>query len=420
MPWLRNVLAYVAFTLALPMVIAHPKLRRGYRQRFGLYRARELPGADGPRVWMHGASAGDVLALLPTIRALRERLPEVQVIISTTTNTGWAMAKRYRDELASVVYQPYDLPGSVARALRKIRPDVLVVEYTELWPQLIFGAHRAGARLVLHNGRFSRARLPRYRTLFRLVGDLLTPFSALLLRDEDEAESARMLGATEEQIRVTGNTKFDNLPTEPPEAKRQELSHAVAADAGDLIWVAGSTHEGEDEALLRIFAKLRKAHANLRLVIAPRYIDRATRIEQLCDRHSLSHRRRTADGARSDVVILDTIGELATLYALADVVFVGGSFTSRGGQNILEPAACGKPVLFGPHMENFADAVKLLLGRGGVQVADEEQLERVLDDLLRRESYRQELGVLAKGMVASVRGAAKRNAKEIVAALASG
>ncbi len=414
---LRALLSYIAFWVALPVLIAHPKLRRGYRQRLGFYRDDELAIGDGPRVWMHGASAGDVLALIPTVRALRALRPEIRVVITTTTNTGRAMANKFRDELASVLYQPYDIPGAVLRGLRRLRPDVLVLEYTELWPQLITQAERRGVAVVLHNGRFSSERLYRYRWLFRIAGQLPAKLRLALMRDEIGAEAARALGAPPERVRVTGNTKFDNLPKEPGTEALRSLRESLGLSEDALVWVAGSTHEGEEETLFEIYGRLQKDCPKLRLVLAPRYVDRADRLEAQCRRMGLSVSRRSRGGGGEGVVLLDTIGELATAYALGDVVFVGGSFIERGGQNILEPAAHGKPVLFGPHMENFADSVTLLLGRGGIQVSNPEQLERVLADLLQRPEHREELGTMARELVQRQSGAAERNAHAIAALL---
>ncbi|MEL6546027.1 MAG: glycosyltransferase N-terminal domain-containing protein, partial [Myxococcota bacterium] len=258
MTLVRALLSYVVFVLALPILIAHPKLRRGYRQRLGWYRKREIPTAPGPRVWMHGASAGDVLALIPTVRALKSMRPDTQVMISTTTNTGRAMAMKFKDEIASVVYQPYDIPGAVNRALARLKPDVLVLEYTELWPQLIHRSGRRGVSVVLHNGRFSGQRLYRYRWLFRIAGNVLAGLSALLMRDEIGAESARALGAPDERVRVTGNTKFDNLPQPPSPDALVALREALGLQADALVWVAGSTHEGEEELLFPIFLRVRE------------------------------------------------------------------------------------------------------------------------------------------------------------------
>jgi 3-deoxy-D-manno-octulosonic-acid transferase len=363
---------------------------------------------------LHGASAGDVLALMPLVRELRARASDIQIVVSTITNSGRAISERERDAFAAITYLPYDLPGAVRRALDRIRPNLLVLEYTELWPQLIHAAADRDIPVVLHNGRFSRARIGRYRWLFAITGNLLRRFAALLMRDETEADAARRLGAPATAVHVTGNTKFDNLGTAPPSDKVGELRDAAGYSEEQIIWVAGSTHDGEEEPLLDVFVALREEHENLRLIIAPRYVERVDKIASLAQRRNLTARRRSDPGPAPDVFLLDTIGELASCYALADLVFVGGSFVDRGGQNILEPAACSKPVVFGPNMQNFADSVQVLLGRGGVQVSSPAQLQRVMGDLLRRPDHRLELGRLAGTQVTRARGAASRNAEVIV------
>lgn len=417
MRWLAALLAYPLFWVALPFLLTHPKLRHGFKRRLGIYPKNWPQVGEGRRIWLHGASAGDVLALMPLVRELHERAPGIQIIVSTITNSGCAMAERERAAFAAITYLPYDLPGSVRRALDRIRPDVLVLEYTELWPQLVHAAADRGIPLVLHNGRFSQARLGRYRWLFGVAGNLLRRFTALLMRNENEAEAARRLGAPEPALRVTGNTKFDNLGSAPPSAKVDELRVAAAFGDEHLVWVAGSTHDGEEELLLDVFTSLRQQFANLRMIIAPRYVERADKVAALARKRGLSVRRRSEPGQPPDLLVLDTIGELAACYMLGDLVFVGGSFVDRGGQNILEPAACSKPVLFGPNMQNFADSVQVLLGRGGVQVASPGQLERVMTDLLHRPEHREELGRLASMQVTKARGAAARNAEVIVALL---
>jgi 3-deoxy-D-manno-octulosonic-acid transferase len=421
MPLLLGALAYLAFGLALPFLLFHPKLKEGVRDRLGLHPAGWPPlAADRPRVWIHGASAGDVLALMPLVRELRALRPDVQVIASTITNSGRAIIERESREFAAVTYLPYDLPGAVKRTLERIRPDVLVLEYTELWPHLIRAAAARGVKVVLHNGRFSPENLGRYRTLFALTGNLLNRMRLLLMRDDSEAERARQLGASPEAVHVTGNTKFDNLVRDPNPEKLAELRRVVALPAGARLWVAGSTHEGEEELLLDVFVALRKKHPELVLLVAPRYTERGERVKGLAKRAGLRVRLRSeSSGGAADVIVLDTIGELAACYAMADLVFVGGSFVERGGQNILEPAACGRPVLFGPHMQNFADSVQVLLGRGGIQAASKEQLERVMLDLLARPDHCRELGELAREQVSRVRGAATRNAELIARLFAS-
>jgi 3-deoxy-D-manno-octulosonic-acid transferase len=413
---LRRLVAYLLFWLGLPVLLGHPKLRLGFQRRLGLHPPGWPQLEPGPRIWLHGASAGDVLALKPLARELVLLRPDARLVATTITNSGQAMAAKLDGTFAAVTFAPWDVPGPVARTLRRVDPKVLVLEYTELWPELIDSAHRRGVRLVLHNGRFSAERLNGYRWLFAVTGNLLRCFDLLLMRDEYEAERARRLGAPPERVFVTGNTKFDNLVVEVSEERRQELAQALAVPPGCRLWVAGSTHEGEEELLLDTYVRLRRRFPDLHLCIAPRYVERAGKVVGLANRRGLRARLRTAAPAPAEVVVVDTIGELVACYSLADLVFVGGSFVTRGGQNILEPAACARPVLFGPHMENFTDGVQVLLGRGGLQVASPEQLGRVLEDLLGRESYRRELGEMARAQVTTVRGAARRNA-ELVAGL---
>ena len=418
---LLTCMSYLFFIVALPFLLTHPKLRQGLRVRLGLDNpipARRPHNQPNPcRIWMHGASAGDVLALLPTVRALKGARQDLDVVISTTTNSGRAMAERQGDLFLAVTYFPYDIPYAVRRALRHIDPDVLVFEYTELWPQLVRTAARRKIPMVLHNGRLSERSKRRYKWLFGLTGNLLEHLSLLLMRDADEAERVLSLGAPPRRVHITGNTKFDSVAARPSQAKIDELARHIAFPPGAPVWVAGSTHDGEEEIILDVYHRLRRTSPSLRLVLAPRYTERCERIATYVARRGLSSRLRSRAGPPADVFILNTIGELSTCYALATLVFVGGSFVARGGQNILEPAGCGKPVLFGPFMHNFADSVQVLLGRGGIQVANGEQLYRVMADLLAHPAHRQELGDTAHAQVGNVRGAAQRNALLIGALL---
>jgi 3-deoxy-D-manno-octulosonic-acid transferase len=211
---------------------------------------------------------------------------------------------------------------------------------------------------------------------------------------------------------VTGNTKFDALAVSVPPGEDAGLREALALGS-ERLWVCGSTHEGEEAGLLRVFRVLRQEHRDLRLLIAPRYIERAQRVLALARSMGLDARLRSQPGGPAEVIVLDTIGELVRVYQLATVVFVGGSFGRRGGQNILEPAACGKPVLFGPRMENFQDSVQVLVGRGGLQVKDTLALLRLLGDLLARPDELRKLGDLAREAVSAVRGASARDARLI-------
>ncbi|MBK8011412.1 MAG: 3-deoxy-D-manno-octulosonic acid transferase [Deltaproteobacteria bacterium] len=417
---LYQIASYVLFALLFPIILLHPKLRNGVRRRFGFYGAGPRPWppsrvGGGPRIWLHGASAGDLLAISPVAEEIRERCPNATVIISTMTNSGHAMAKgRLRDMGDAVTFVPYDLAGATRRAMAAIQPDLLVLEYAELWPNLIEAAKASGARVALTNGRLNERLVARYRLLHAIFGNQLQKLDLLLMREPMEAERAQLLGAPKSRVRATGNTKFDHVARPAPPTHLQTLRACLDAADGPL-WVAGSTHEGEERMLLDCFVALKKAgHPKLRLVIAPRYVERAGRIVALARRRGVSTALRSKLDAEhpshAEVVVLDSIGELSSAYALASVVFVGGSFVPRGGQNILEPAAQGRPVLFGPYMANFRDSVEVLVGRGGIQVPTVEQLHRVVNDLLRRPAELERLGAMARAAVERVRGASARNA----------
>jgi 3-deoxy-D-manno-octulosonic-acid transferase len=414
------LLSTIAFILASPVLLLARKTRRGLLERFGFYRSEAVPRGGWPRVWLHGASAGDLQALSPMIGRFRERFPDARIFLTTMTDTGRAMAEqRLSAQVDGVLYAPWDLPGATRRAMHALRPDLLVLEYAEIWPNLIHAARAAGSRVVLTNGRFSPERLRGYRTLFAVFGNPLTELDLLLMREDDEAERALSLGAPLDRVWVTGNTKFDGLAVPEPSPEDEALRMALGLPQDAPVLMGGSTHEGEEEILLSVWQRLREAHPGLRLVLAPRYVDRAARVQSLAQSRSVEVGRRTGGPAGAPVMVLDTIGELARVYRLATVVFVGGSFTPRGGQNILEPAAQGRPVLFGPRMDNFRDSVQVLLGRGGIQVADAEQLYRVLSELLGRPDVLANLGSLAAQAVRQVSGASQRNV-DLVARLLLG
>jgi 3-deoxy-D-manno-octulosonic-acid transferase len=418
MPFVYSLVSLLVFLVLWPMLALHPKLRAGWTRRLGFYPKDTLAGRTGPRIWLHGASAGDLLSLLPIYMELRQRQPDAVIIVSTMTNSGAAIAQSRFRSADLITFQPFDLPFVVGRTVRALKPDVLVLEYTEIWPNLIRAVKRQGGRVVVTNGRFSEAKLGRYRLMFALIGNVLQQVDLLLMREEPERERALALGAPPDRVHVTGNTKFDTLLLSTSTASAEALAQSFALRPSDVLWVAGSTHEGEEGLLLEVFRDLQRDFPALRLVIAPRYVERGPRIVALVEAAGLTASLRSApSSAATPVVVLDTIGELSAAYRLAALVFVGGSFTTRGGQNILEPAACGRGVLFGPHMENFHDSVQVLVGRGGIQVNDPAHLRTVAHDLLSQPEKLAELGILAKAAVGSVRGASERDADFILALL---
>jgi len=419
---LYSLASYLIFLLGLPVLLTHPKLRQGIGARLGLYRHLRR-GRGSPRVWLHGASAGDLLALQPMMRELKSRLPGCCIVVTTITNSGLAMAQKKLSDVADVVvYAPYDLPGATRRAVAALRPDLLVLEYTEIWPNLIRAAHRAGVRIALTNGRFDPEKLSRYRTFFRAIGNPLRRIDCFLMRSDEEAERVLALGAAPDRVWVTGNTKFDALLLEGMGGKEDTLRSEMGLDPDRPVFMAGSTHEGEEELVLAVYRRLTERHSGLQLVLAPRYLERSGRIMALSAEAGLSVRLRSggAGAGNAQVTVLDTIGELAVAYRLATLVFVGGSFVARGGQNVLEPAAQGCPVLFGPHMENFKDSVQVLQGRGGIQVATPDALYKVADELLQRPDQIEELGSMARRSVSAIRGASARNVDHLISILPRG
>lgn len=419
--WLAS---YLLFGLLLPVLLFHPKLRQGVRARFGLYPAGPRPWppsrGGGPRLWLHGASAGDLLALLPILVELRRLRPDATLIVSTMTNSGHEIGRtRIAPHVDGVTFVPFDLPGATRRAMAVIRPDVLVLEYTEIWPNLIHAARAAGVRVALTNGRFAEDKMARYRWLHRLIGNPLERMQLLLMREPVEAERALALGAPRERVRVTGNTKFDNVAQAPDPEVVERLRAALGATEDTPLFVAGSTHEGEEKGVVAAYLAMRAVAPELRLLIAPRYPERAARVAAIARAEGLDCALRSERGPGPQpptaVVVLDTIGELLAAYRLARLVFVGGSFVPRGGQNILEPAGQGRPVLFGPNMKNFRDSVEVLIGRGGIQVSTPEQLARVGAELLERPEELERLGAMARAAVQKVRGASRANAEALLA-----
>jgi 3-deoxy-D-manno-octulosonic-acid transferase len=414
--------SYLLFLFGLPVLLTHPKLRHGVPFRLGFYKRSFDRGRGSPRIWLHGASAGDLLSLQPMMRELKRRLPGSCLVVTTVTNSGFEMARRKISEADVVCYAPYDLPGATRRAVAALRPDLLVLEYTEIWPNLLRAARRAGVRIALTNGRFNPEKMPRYRALFGAIGNPLRRIDCFLMRSDEEAERALALGAAPDRVWVTGNTKFDALVLDGGAGREEGLRAEMGLPAGAPVLMCGSTHDGEEEILLRVYVALLARHPALRLVFAPRYVERAGRILALAAERGLSVRLRSGGAAAggAQVTVLDTIGELAVAYRLATLVFVGGSFVTRGGQNVLEPAAQGKPVLFGPHMENFKDSVQVLQGRGGLQVATPERLLKVADELLSRPDQIAELGALARQSVTAIRGASVRNVEHMLSILPRG
>jgi 3-deoxy-D-manno-octulosonic-acid transferase len=402
---LYTALISVGFVLAVPFYLwkgrASGKYLATFRERMG--RLPEGIASSGPSIWIHAVSVGEVLAARVLVGPLKRRFPDHRVFISTTTMTGHSVARAPGHGADGLFYAPFDWPGPVRSALRALKPRLLLLVETELWPNLIREARRSGARIAVVNGRISDRSFGRYRLARAFLRRVLSQVDLLLMQTDEYARRANEIGAPPERVRVVGNLKYDALlPPEVPEGLARLLS------GGGPLWVAGSTVAGEEERVLAAFRRVREAFPDARLVIAPRHPERFDDVLVRIEAAGFACARRTLAGDQPwrEVLLLDTIGELARVYPAATVVFVGGSLAPAGGHNVLEPAVAGRAVVVGPHMENFQEIAETFRAEGAlVQVASDDELARTLVDLLRRPDRREEIGGKARSLVERNRGA---------------
>lgn len=400
------------------------KFKEGFSQRLGRYSRREIGRPAGrPRIWMHAVSVGEVRAAVAIRRAVKGLLPDSTVILSTTTDTGQATARQASGPEDTCIYAPVDAPFAVGRALRTFRPDLLAVCETEIWPNWLMQAQREGIRAALVNGRISSRSFRRYlriRPLIAPVMDCLQTFSMI-----SEADAARIqkMGADPSRIRVHGNAKYDKLLEQASDADRRRMERLMGLAPEDPVLVAGSVRGAEAKKVLDAFCRIRASLPQAMLVLAPRHLKNASLFAALASERGLTVQARSALEApgverTAAVVVLDTMGELMAAYGTATVVFCGGSLAPLGGQNLLEPAAWAKPVLYGRFTEDFADARQILESNGGGEtVADEEQLAKRALYYLSRPEAAADVGRKALAAVAAQTGAGRRHAEEIVALL---
>jgi 3-deoxy-D-manno-octulosonic-acid transferase len=414
MPYLLNAL-YLLILIALSPSLLYKSLTTG-KYRRGLW--RKLTGhaprraRDVPCAWFHGVSVGEIHLLRQVVLHFRQRHPGWECVVSTTTDTGFDEAVRRFPDLP-VFFWPLDFTWAVRRALRRVNPSLVVLAEGEVWPNFLVAARRRGTPVAQINGRMSPRSRRRYRSLPFLARWLFGNLDLCAVQTAEYADGFRALGAAPGRVLITGSVKYDGVETDRNNARTRELRHLFAVEPTDLVWVAGSTQSPEEQLVLDIFARARKRHADLRLFIVPRQRERFGEVANLLQRTGLSfvRRSRLADTPpdRSAVVLVDTIGELGAFWGLADVAFVGGSLDGkRGGQNMIEPAAYGAAVLFGPHVWNFKDtAARLLEQRAAVRVADAAELEREVLRLLGEAAARAALGAAAQRFIASQQGATK-------------
>ncbi len=392
---------FFVFSLAyLPYLVIKGKAHSDFGERFGkLPRPFEGIGALRP-IWVHAVSVGEVLAVKNFVEKLHTKLPERKIVLSTTTKTGADLARRVLNENILKFYFPLDFSFVARRVANFINPSLLVVMETEIWPNLILELSRRKIPIVLINGRISDRSFKGYKKIKFFFKDILERVSLFLMRSEKDGEFIKVLGAPGENVRVTGNMKFDIEKTRDGIARTK--SDLGIGESEELL-IAGSTHGGEEEIVLDVYSHLAKEFQNLRLLIAPRHIDRAKTIKKMVERMGLKN-----------ILVLDTFGELSRLYRLATIVFMGGSLVKRGGHNIVEPAVFGKPIVFGPYMFNFRDMARSFLeNKAAIKVKNSKVLLGTLEMLLKDGNRRTILGRNAKELIDRSKGATERNIGEL-------
>jgi 3-deoxy-D-manno-octulosonic-acid transferase len=403
---LYSVMLTLALAAYAPVFALRRLGRRGYqrafRQRFG----RLEPGLPAePRCWVHAVSVGEAAAAAPLVHGIRRRWPEMSVVVTTVTPTGARIVTEQLGSVATHRYFPLDLPGPVRRALEAVRPRFFVGMETELWPNFLRALAARGVPSMIANGRISDRSFRRYRIVRPLMARILARVSVFAMQSDEDARRIIALGAPSERVVVTGNLKADLTPP-PADTPWEELLDLREDTA---LWIAGSTHRGEEALVLDVFKRLEPRVPALRLLLAPRHPERAGEVERLVAERGLRPVRRSrlpGEKADGSVVILDTVGELGDLYRLAAVVFVGGSLVATGGHNMLEPALRKKPVLYGPNTENFRESAALLVASGGgLVVRDTVELQAETERLLRDPGLRCRMGEAAFAAVAARQGA---------------
>lgn len=419
------LILYVAYK-----VLVLGKGRQGLRQQLGLYRRDELAErlTGTPRIWVHAVSVGEVMAAAGLVEALRQELPGAAVVVSTTTDTGQATGKKQLGAADALVYFPFDSPLCVRGATKALKPHVFVMIETELWPNVLHGLQKLGVGTMLANGRVSDRNLKAWRHLPPFMKWLFGRVDVFAMRSEYDAERLLAQNVPPERVYITGEIKMDQPLDKLNPDDRARLRSELGLDENQRLLVAGSTHPGEEELVLQAFWRIRMKHPETRLLLAPRHLERVEEVASVIEAQGFRVVRRTALGSQppdersadETIILLDTMGELARVYGASDIAYIGGSLVQRGGHNVLEPAIQGRPVLFGPYMQNFHSLARLLESQGVAwEVADPGDLADRVCALLDDPAGLLAVETKATTAIADNRGASRRNAR-LIAKLAEG
>ncbi|MFH1066855.1 MAG: glycosyltransferase N-terminal domain-containing protein [bacterium] len=424
-----NILFVIGFVFTWPYYFRRMWRRgnvaQGFFERFGCYskELRQKIASMNRPIWIHAVSVGEIKIAQVLIREIRALAPQQPVVISTTTQTGRQVGGKLVDAQTALIYTPIDFFCVTRRAFDLIRPSLLVLVESEIWPNMVWEAENRLVPVCLINARLSERSRRRYRRFSFWMEPILRKLAWIGVQHPDDLPRLADAGFQPHKLFQTGSLKFDvadlgNYDNELAVLLRQKLGWT----ANDLVLLGGSTHPGEEELLLRTFQNLKKTAPSLKLILAPRHMERAAEVETVCNSWSTVRKSRLngTGGTSPDVLILDTTGELSSLYPMGDLIFIGKSLLGRGGQNFIEAARFGRPVIVGPHMENFANLAETFKKDGGiVQVANEEELLETMQALLVDEPRREQLSQRAAAIFQQNLGAGKTTARMILATLAN-
>ena len=417
---LYNILAIIAVIMIIPVFMVRSIREKGFvmriRQSLGFFPEHALEKvAKKHCIWVHAASVGEIVATSPLIKEFRKEFPKTPILVSVVTTSGYEMANRIIKDADSIIYFPLDLPFLAGHVLRRIHPRVFLPVETELWPNFLKTARQLHIPVMMVNGRISDRSVKQYKHLHSLLTEMIGTVKKFAMQSQIDADYIMRLGAPPELVTVTGNTKFDQTYTDVSAAEKAQIIQEMGLKDNEGIFLAGSTHRGEEEFVLKAFQAVREKHRGARLVIAPRELLRTQEVIHLCKKAGFTVTTRTklqqVEPNHEDVVILDTIGELGKVYSVGDVVYVGGSLIPHGGHNILEPAAHGKAIIVGHNMFNFKDTHALFKNRDAcITVNNEKELVEEVVRLFDDPQHRARMEEETLAIVNENKGASRKSA----------
>ncbi|MGA2689522.1 MAG: 3-deoxy-D-manno-octulosonic acid transferase [Candidatus Korobacteraceae bacterium] len=420
---LYSLLLFLALIVSTPwwllQMLRHGKYRTGWGERLGRVPQRLLHDAGGPTIWIHAVSVGEVLAISRVVEELKAQLPGWRIVVSTTTDTGQKLARQRFGE-NNVFYLPLDLPFAVRPFWQALSPKLLVLAESEFWPNLLRWARLSGAAVAVVNARVSDRSLPGYLRFRKLLQPVMRDLDLFLAQSDEDARRLVQIGALAERVHISGNLKFEvKLPAKSDIVG--QFRNTIQRERIGPIIVAGSTLEGEDALLVEMFRSVVTEYPGALLVLAPRHPERFDAVADLLASSGIRYQRRSQwDGSEpmaGGVFLLDTIGELASLYEFADATFIGGSLVPRGGHNVLEAAQFGKAILVGPHTENFRDIIEILCRADALRVVTPQSLTPTVLQLLENHDERAALGQRALEVMRSQQGATERTVNALLGLL---